>query len=252
MTRRRHHKSRWRSVYIWHRYLGLGTAAVIVFLAATGLLLNHTDRLGLDERPVSAAWLLDWYGMEPRSAPVSYALGNGRWITWLDGRLFLDGRQVARDAAPIKGGAAIRSGFVLVEGDGLRVLDESGATVEKIPSAALPGRVDAIAGGPDGRPILATRRGNFLYEDGSAQAEPYAEEADWVRPAAAPAPVTQAVLAAYRGDGLSLERVLLDLHSGRLFGHWGPLAMDAAAVLFFILAGTGIVNWARSRRRTRR
>ena len=44
---------------------------------------------------------------------------------------------------------------------------------------------------------------------------------------------------------LTFERVLLDLHSGRIFGRAGPLVMDAAAVLFIALALTGFWMWLR-------
>jgi hypothetical protein len=41
----------------------------------------------------------------------------------------------------------------------------------------------------------------------------------------------------YRGKGLPLERVLLDIHSGRILGAWG---VDAVSVLFLGLVLTGL------------
>ena len=49
---------------IWHRRLGLTAALFVLLLATTGLALNHTDGLRLDERYVGAGWLLRWYGIE--------------------------------------------------------------------------------------------------------------------------------------------------------------------------------------------
>ncbi|MBK8959481.1 MAG: PepSY domain-containing protein [Proteobacteria bacterium] len=43
----------------------------------------------------------------------------------------------------------------------------------------------------------------------------------------------------YRGSGVSYERVLLDVHSGRLFGRVGVWVVDAAAVCLLALALTG-------------
>ncbi len=40
---------------------------------------------------------------------------------------------------------------------------------------------------------------------------------------------------------------MLDLHNGRIFGGFGVFLIDAAAVLFLILAVTGVWMWARSR-----
>jgi uncharacterized iron-regulated membrane protein len=52
---------------------------------------------------------------------------------------------------------------------------------------------------------------------------------------------------AWRGTGLSLERVLLDLHSGRILGEAGVWLVDAAALLFLLLAGSGVWLWGRRR-----
>lgn len=49
------------------------------------------------------------------------------------------------------------------------------------------------------------------------------------------------------GRWLSLERILLDVHSGRIFGHYGPWLMDGAALMLLILAATGIIGWLRGR-----
>ena len=45
---------------------------------------------------------------------------------------------------------------------------------------------------------------------------------------------------------------MLDLHSGRLFGSWGPLVMDVAAVLLVFLAISGFWLWAKQIFRKRR
>ena len=52
----------------------------------------------------------------------------------------------------------------------------------------------------------------------------------------------------YLANILTLERVLLDLHSGRIMGAVGPWIMDAAAILLLVLALTGIWMWTALRR----
>ncbi len=46
-----------RSLYVWHRYLGLSAALFVILLSATGLALNHTELLqhGLETCPVRTA-----------------------------------------------------------------------------------------------------------------------------------------------------------------------------------------------------
>jgi len=48
---------------------------------------------------------------------------------------------------------------------------------------------------------------------------------------------------------LSWERLLLDLHSGRLFGAAGVYVVDAAGLLFALLALSGVGTWWLHRRR---
>lgn len=49
---------------------------------------------------------------------------------------------------------------------------------------------------------------------------------------------------AYRGKGVSMERLVLDLHSGRLFHpKWGVYLMDASAIIMMFLGVSGIWVW---------
>ena len=40
---------------------------------------------------------------------------------------------------------------------------------------------------------------------------------------------------------------MLDLHSGRILGSWGVYLVDAAAILFMLLAITGVWLWGKRR-----
>ena len=48
----------------------------------------------------------------------------------------------------------------------------------------------------------------------------------------------------YRGRGLSLERVILDLHSGKILTRVGPILMDAAGIILIALSVIGLFMWA--------
>jgi hypothetical protein len=51
------------------------------------------------------------------------------------------------------------------------------------------------------------------------------------------------LLKLYRGKGLSFERMLLDLHSGRFFGGFGIYFIDLAALCLISLALNGAWMW---------
>ena len=60
------------------------------------------------------------------------------------------------------------------------------------------------------------------------------------------------LLVAYRGNRLKLERVILNLHSGRIFGSWGVYLMDAAAIAQLWLSFSGLCSWSSLRRKMHR
>lgn len=51
--------------------------------------------------------------------------------------------------------------------------------------------------------------------------------------------------AEYSNEILTVDKVILDIHTGRFFGEFGSIVMDAAAIAFLILSGTGIYMWYR-------
>ena len=74
----------------------------------------------------------------------------------------------------------------------------------------------------------------------------------WSHSEPAPEAFRQAITRQYRGGGLSLEQLLLDLHSGRVFGSFGVVVYDLLALAIGFLAISGLVLWLRGRRNGKR
>lgn len=49
----------------------------------------------------------------------------------------------------------------------------------------------------------------------------------------------------YRGKGITLEKLLLDIHAGTIMGLSGKIMSDLVAVALLFLCGTGFYNWAK-------
>ena len=62
-----------------------------------------------------------------------------------------------------------------------------------------------------------------------------------------PGNLERTLIRKYRGKGLSLEKLLLDLHSGRIFGGAGVYLIDLSAIIFIILAVSGWWLWLKRR-----
>ena len=205
-----------RAVLIWHRRVGLLAAVLVLALAVTGIVLNHGAALGLNRAYLDSSWLLDWYGMNPKTPPRAYRIG-GKWLVRIENRLFFDGEMGV---------------------DGV---------------ARAPGRLQRVAAAPDGGLVVETDRGRFRTDSASGYNEWVEWRAGrgdpvWLAPRMPPAGVRNRVLVVFRGPGLSWDRLILDIHSGRILGAWGPYAMDLAALGLILLAATGFYNWLRGRR----
>jgi hypothetical protein len=133
-------RSEWRRlIYRWHRRIGLAASVLLLVLAVTGMLLNHSERLGLDGAHVRWSPLLDWYGLAPEHPPQGYRLGK-QWLVLLEGQAYLDGKPVADGLGKPAGAVALPPGFIIAGGQReLALLTADGQLVERLGPASLPG-----------------------------------------------------------------------------------------------------------------
>lgn len=241
-----------RSLYIWHRYIGLAAAAFVILLSVTGLALNHTEELGLDSTHVKSALLLDWYGVHAPEHMTSYQAGP-HTITATGNHLYWNATELTGLQGPLIG-ALVYTDLVIVAVPGkLLLFSLEGELVEQLDGAAgVPAGMQAIGITPDSGLAIQAAHG---YYRTSAEFLKWQEtqslDASWASATEASEDLSMALQTAYRGTGLSLERVMLDLHSGRILGNAGVYLVDAAAILFLLLAMSGVWLWTRRRRSAR-
>lgn len=241
-----------RAMLVWHRRIGLTAAPFVLVLVVTGVLLNRTDSLGLDRRAVDSEWLLDWYGIDAGEDPVSFAAGEV-WVSWLAGRLYLDGAAVADNAGPLTGAIWREPAVVAATAEAVYLFTADGELIEKARPVGVPPPIESLAAGPGETIVLGTASGAWSGDLDLVEWRETAPGAvSWARPEPAPAAIAESIAESYRGAGLPWERVLLDLHSGRLFGRFGSLVMDAASVFLILLALSGGYNWLQVWRGRRR
>ena len=245
-------RKRWRrwaaTARSWHRRIGLVIAALVAVLAITGLLLNHGDRLGLDRIRVVTGWVVDWYGLTPVDDPVHFRAGE-HWVSWIDGAVYANGRRVGDARGTARGAVALDSLVAMATSEALVIFTGDGELVERLGTSFLPGAIARVGtAGSQDRIVIRTQEVQFASDSDLLTWSPFEDEVIWSQTGTPTEAVLNVQLAAYRGQGLPLSRVLLDLHSGRLFGSAGAAVMDAAAIFLLVLVATGIVNWAGFRR----
>ena len=251
---RHRRRSKLRSWYVWHRWLGVSAAVLVVILAVTGIALNHTEALQLDQRAVRSEALLGWYGIDTTASLVSYDLDT-RHLTQADAHWYLDTTPLPGEHPPLRGAVALPGMFAAASVDAVWLLTERGELVERMGAGAgVPAGIRRLGIDADGRLVVEAAEGTYRSDEQLMQWQPAATAAnvDWARPAELPPSLRDVIVEQHRGAGLSLERVLLDLHSGRLFGRLGVYVMDAAALVLLLLAGSGTWLWLRGLLRRRR
>ncbi|PCJ56888.1 MAG: hypothetical protein COA65_10030 [Rhodospirillaceae bacterium] len=239
MIKRIVNEIRKRPPYKWHRHIGTLAAVFFVFLAVTGVAINHADALKLDQRHLASDWLLDWYGIEPETDSVSFATAGGHWLTGTRASVYLDARRVATTTEMPVGIAETNGVLAVATGNEILLLTPDGDLIERIAGNFIPGPIEKLGITAKGQAIAKTPTGMFLADRNLLTWKPSQATAIWSQATAAPAQLLEGVGKAERRRMLNLERVLLDLHSGRLFGRLGPYLMDGVALLLLALVGTG-------------
>lgn len=255
----RHKRRKLRSLFLWHRYIGLTAALFVIVLSVTGILLNHTESLDLDNRFVSNDSLLDWYGIAMPMQISAHAIGDIH-ISELEGRLFWDTQELGGQDHALIGAVAIGDMVVVASSGNLLLLTADGELVERLDSSAgVPAGMKAVGVTADGHMAVDAAHGLYQADDQFLEWRKSDNlDAQWSSPINLPERKLETLGQSYRGHGLPLERVILDLHSGRILGQGGVLLMDATAILLLFLSGSGIWLWvrrkigARAQRRRRR
>lgn len=238
--------ARWAWLRRVHRWVGLVALLFVLLLSVTGIALNHTTVWQLDERYVRWSWLLVAYGIDAPPPAASFA-DDGHRATLLGRRLYFDDRELARDVDELKGAVATGELAVVATGSVVFILTASGDLVERMDLAeTLPAAIAAL-GLADERVIVRSGDALFRFDDALLNVEPWSGDAAGRVAWSTATPIGEddlaSIQALYRGRGVTVERLLTDLHSGRLFTRFGTLLMDAAAALLILVSLTGLLMW---------
>ncbi len=258
MTKRRREAPGARRILShWHRYAGLTALVFVIIVTGTGLMLNHTQELGLAQRHIGSDLVLDWYGIEAPSRVLGYRAGE-HWISQHNDRIFFDDRPLAGRYGRLLGARVVEDALYVALPERLLVLTLRGELIERLGGTeGVPSNLTALGLAPGGRLAAATPAGAQVLEETPLawHALPTHARVRWARAVAVPSPLRGKLQSAFRGQVLSTERLALDVHTGRLLGWWGVYLFDAMALLLALLAASGFWMWFRqrlARSRTRR
>ena len=193
--------------------------------------------------------MLGWYGIALPETLAGFRVGE-RWISRVGERVFLDGQPLAECRGELVGAVVLGEELAAICARELLLFDGEGLLLDRIDATyRLPVPV-AAAGLSEVQLVLRARGQVFTAALEAPEFRSRGDDAgvSWSRPEALPDGLVAALAPFAAGDDITLERLLLDLHSGRLLGIPGVWLMDAVAVALVLLALSGLMAWRREQR----
>ena len=255
MTRRHPRKLREKagSPYLWHRWLGLCAAPLVVLLVISGWLLNHAVDLELDQRHVESEWVLERYGLKPEIEPIHGLALDPEPISLYRNRLYLGSHLITAQWSALHSASMDSEWLVVSDGTALILATRQGQLIERIDADALPTEPNQVQ--LNNRALLIRDSSGITFS--SADGGLSWSSASWpeTKPPTTvllPPDLAQHIRADARSHQISWHRVLADFHSGRLLGTAGVWLVDIVGLLLLLLACTGPWLWWRQMRAARR
>jgi len=239
--------------FLWHRRLGLAGLILLFILSITGIMLNHTEDFELDKTSIKSDLLLDWYNINPQGEPSTFKLGNV-WISQWSQQLFFNGKTLFTHAEQLRGIAILDDIIAIALEHHVLLVDVDGEIIELI-SVNTSSAIHKVGTSQKKIALLDKEKNIYLSNVQLSSWEPESNKLkpNWSQKTEINEAQLDDLKTAFRGDGLNLEKFILDLHSGRIFNDsWGIYIMDAAAILMMLLGVSGIWVWWSRKMKIRR
>lgn len=227
-----------RIIRRWHARLGMLAMLYLVFLVFSGWALNHGETLNLNAREITAPWLMRWYGISALPAESGYALGD-HYLAWNGEKWALGNSRLANNSEPPVGAIALDGLVYIASASSLSIYQADGQLLDKLDKSSLPAFPVIALGKAGERIALKTRSAMFFTTDALNWEKASAKNIQWSEMRPLPAQLKQQLTHSL-APGLPLQRILQDVHSGRIFGRYGPLFVDLVGLALLTLGMSGL------------
>ena len=190
--------------------MGIVSALFVVLLSISGLALHHSLSLGLNARFTNSDLLLNWYDIEVPDITLSYTVDEHS-ISLIADALYFDDIRIPGMFSTLQGLVGTSFGYL-------------GTVYVSTREAALQVNLNTL---------------QWVNAEASIRSFNTLAKLDGDK--------TAAIQKDYGDSLLSWERLILDIHSGRVLGGMGVFLVDLMAILFVLMAMTGVWIWSRRR-----
>ena len=230
--------------------MGVVSALFVIVLSFSGLLLHYSPSLSLDNRFLSSTALLRWYAIEVPEISSSYS-SNSQRASLIGDALYFNELRVPGSFNTLVGMIDTEFGYAIATENQLVLITEQGELIGILGSlVGVPSGITRIGSDLTGELIL-DRSSQLIVADLDAltwSASPHVDTSvQWNENSQPDARLIASIRNDYASSLLSWERLILDIHSGRLLGNLGVILVDLMAILFILVATTGIWVWSKRR-----
>jgi len=232
-----------RLFYRWHRRIGASAALFLIWIVISGWLLNHSDSLNLAQRQLHSPALANWYHLSYQ-VPTTIFSNTNHWLASSGETLLWDAKPLSVKLSSPVGFFQSENIIAIANNDDLVLLNPQSELIDKLNSSSLPLKhISKIGSGCNGIAISDDIH-IFTSQDG-LDWQSCEQNISWSKAQAiTAAQLTQIELLLV--PEISVEKVLVDLHTGRFFGRYGAYVVDLVGGCLLLLALSGFWLFLRS------
>ena len=228
----------------WHRRLGVAVSLLLIWLAVTGIVLNHAADWELDKH--AGPSVLQGFYRGDNMQFTSYWAGDA-WVSHNGAStLYVNGREVGYCAAPFAGAVVLKGEIIAACGEALLLATPGGQLIESVDILYDLGSMPSAVAVADETLLLRNAEGIYQVDLERFEFNPMAslpKGLNWAEAGEHGAALQALLEQASYGNGVSWTQMLADLHSGRIVGRLGTLGMDLVGLLLILLAASGVWVW---------
>ncbi len=238
----------------WHKRVGLFAFSFMGWLGASGFLINQSAEWGYDTVRIDSSLVMALYGLHPVPPATGFSSG-GRWLAVTSDYTLLDAQPLAeRIQEPlgfVAGGSEAKPLLFVGTSGSLTLLTTDGGLYDQLQPPILPvSSIRRIGTTADGAIVVQDLDAFQSKDSGDSWTPVDPNQVSWSVATRMPEENRQALLP-YSKPSVSLEHVLVDAHSGRLFGNVGAWVINFVGFAAFWLSLSGVWMWWRIRQNRR-
>jgi hypothetical protein len=237
-----------KSINQVHKFTGIAVCVFLIHLSITGIFLNHTEDLGLDEKYTDSPMILALYNISMPNKEESFLVDN-HFISRFGNQVFLDNQPVFKSEVPIIGAIIFNQMLVIAIENEIILLTEEGELIETLTTAnGVPVNIQKLGAFNS---LLFLKTSNQVWESNDEGQEWRVSNSsfnEWSNEVVMPDEKTQQVESYFLGKGVSLEQFFLDLHNGNIIKGFGKWILDIIAIFLLLISISGVWIWLRKKR----